>query len=83
MIDDDTRSLNDELLKESVTLLTKICFVTEFRRKPEFLLVIEPPSFGAKVVREGKEVVIGTMDEEMSLECMLVLTSLGVELNCG
>lgn len=49
----------------------------------ESLLVIEPSSFGAKVVREDKEVVIGTMDEEISLDCMLVLTSLGVELNCG
>lgn len=83
MIDDDTRSLTNELLKESVSLLTKFCFIIEFRRKPESLLVIEPSSFGAMVVREDKEVVIGTMDEEISLDCMLVLTSLGVELNCG
>ena len=82
MIDNDTRSLSNELLKESVLLLTKFSFITEFRRKPESLLVIEPSSFGAKVVREDKEVVIGTMDEEISLDCMLVLTSLGVELNC-
>ena len=83
MIDDDTRSLSNELFKESLSLLIKLCFIIEFRRKPESLLVIEPSSFGAKVVREDKEVVIGTMDEEISLDCMLVLTSLGVELNCG
>lgn len=64
-------------------MLTKFFFIIEFRRKPESLLVIEPSSFGAKVVREDKEVVIGAMDEEISLDCMLVLTSLGVELNCG
>ena len=83
MIDDDTRFLNNELLKESVSLLTKFCFITEFRRTPESFLVIEPSSFGAKGVLEDKEVVTGTMDEEMSLDGMLVLTSLGVELNCG